>query len=491
MRPIANGGNHHAHRSQNGIADAWPRRRGSALGGDLAFAQAKDSVTIGWPSDVPSWDPNQRFTPDAQPIFKMVFDQPLEQNPELELVPKLVTKWELAPDGLSMPVELRDDVMFHNGDKMTTEDFRYTFFERIKAGHKLDTANSWRKVDRHRDRVADQGGDEVQLARADRAAMAGLPRQLHRAEEIHGIGRPRCLPRQAGRHRSLQARRVPAQLAHRARAQRRLLGTEAEAQAHHLRHHQGSLRARRRGAVGPGRPDHQRAGARGRAARTASRTSPRRSTRSPASSCCRCATISALRTRTCGSQRIMRSTSRRCRRRSTAAPRSPLSVVATPGTPGYLDDYKFEYSPEKAKEHWRSPASARQAGEDQLRRDQRPVPERLRHRARDRADVEEGRHRRRARDDRIREIFRAQPRRQAAGGDALQLGQRHRRSGDLRRLPAQPEDAVLGLEGHGGRREGARAVQRSPTTTSASPATARSTGSRSRPARPSRCCRAC
>ena len=46
-----------------------------------------------------------------------------------------------------MAVELRDDVTFHNGDKMTTEDFRYTFFERIKSGVKLDTANSWRKVE--------------------------------------------------------------------------------------------------------------------------------------------------------------------------------------------------------------------------------------------------------------------------------------------------------------------------------------------------------
>ena len=119
---------------------------GSALVGEVALAQAKDSVTIGWPSDVPSWDPNQRFTPDAQPIFKLVFDQPLDQNEKLKLVPKLITQWELAADGQSMTVELRDDVTFHNGDKMTAEDFKYTFFERIKAGHKVDTANSWRKV---------------------------------------------------------------------------------------------------------------------------------------------------------------------------------------------------------------------------------------------------------------------------------------------------------------------------------------------------------
>src|SRR5215475_2271843 len=119
---------------------------GSALIGELASAQDKDSVIIGWPSDVPGWDPNQRFVPDAQAIFKLVFDQPLDQSEKLELIPKLISKWELAPDGMSLSVELRDDVTFHNGDKMTAEDFRYTFFERIKAGHKIDSANSWRKV---------------------------------------------------------------------------------------------------------------------------------------------------------------------------------------------------------------------------------------------------------------------------------------------------------------------------------------------------------
>src|SRR5205807_266322 len=74
---------------------------GSAFIGTHAIAQDKDTVTIGWPSDVPSWDPNQRFVPDAQPIFKLVFDQPLDQSEKLELIPKLITKWALDPDGLS------------------------------------------------------------------------------------------------------------------------------------------------------------------------------------------------------------------------------------------------------------------------------------------------------------------------------------------------------------------------------------------------------
>src|SRR5262249_11056817 len=57
-----------------------------------------------------------------------------------------IAKWDMWADGLSMPVELRDDVHFHNGDPMTTADFRYTFFERIKSTPGLDIANSWRNV---------------------------------------------------------------------------------------------------------------------------------------------------------------------------------------------------------------------------------------------------------------------------------------------------------------------------------------------------------
>src|SRR5262245_43974431 len=66
---------------------------GLAAGSKAAFA-AGDSVTIGWPNDVPTWDPNQRFSPDSQPIFKMVFDQPLDQDPQLKLIPPLIKSWE-------------------------------------------------------------------------------------------------------------------------------------------------------------------------------------------------------------------------------------------------------------------------------------------------------------------------------------------------------------------------------------------------------------
>ena len=62
-------------------------------------------------------DPNQRFAPDAQVLYKLLFDQPLDQNPELKLIPKLINKWDMAADGLSLAVELRDDVFFITATK--------------------------------------------------------------------------------------------------------------------------------------------------------------------------------------------------------------------------------------------------------------------------------------------------------------------------------------------------------------------------------------
>jgi len=120
---------------------------GALLPGRAVLAGASDaSVTIAWPSDVPSWDPNKRFAPDAQSLFKLVYDQPILQDPDLTLIPSLMTEWELAPDALSMRFTLRDDVKFQNGAPMTAEDVRFTFFERVQSGEKLDIGNSWKHI---------------------------------------------------------------------------------------------------------------------------------------------------------------------------------------------------------------------------------------------------------------------------------------------------------------------------------------------------------
>lgn len=106
----------------------------------FAFAAETDTLTMAWTSDTASWDPNQRLSPDPQTILKMVFDQPIDMTSDLKLTPGVLTAWKLADDAMSMTVTLRDDVTFSDGSKLTSEDFRYTFFERIANGEELDIA---------------------------------------------------------------------------------------------------------------------------------------------------------------------------------------------------------------------------------------------------------------------------------------------------------------------------------------------------------------
>ena len=108
---------------------------------------AKDSVVIAWPVDPQTWDPNRRTNPALQSLFKMVYDQPLMQAPDMKLEAALATKWSLSEDGKTVTLDIRDDAYWHDGAKVTSADIKYTFLERGKAGHKIDLARIWRNVE--------------------------------------------------------------------------------------------------------------------------------------------------------------------------------------------------------------------------------------------------------------------------------------------------------------------------------------------------------
>lgn len=116
----------------------------------LAQASAKGQLTIGFPADLPTWDPNARTLAAVQSLYKLVFDPPLAQKEDASVKPALVTKYTFT-DPKTLELDLRTDVLFHDGSKMTSEDFKYSFFERQQqpvpqGGRKLDTSFIWRKV---------------------------------------------------------------------------------------------------------------------------------------------------------------------------------------------------------------------------------------------------------------------------------------------------------------------------------------------------------
>ncbi len=62
------------------------------------------------------------------PWIKNVFETLTQRDSETrEPQPLLATGWTVADDGLSIAIDLRDDVTFHTGRKMTAEDVKFTF----------------------------------------------------------------------------------------------------------------------------------------------------------------------------------------------------------------------------------------------------------------------------------------------------------------------------------------------------------------------------
>ena len=105
------------------------------------------AVTIAFPLDLPDWDPMVNNTPTTSTIVKCVFDSPMDLTPDLKLVPHVVTscRW-LDKAGLSFEMNLRDDVLFHNGDKLTSRDLKFTLFDRVRADPTVLSGAPWRGV---------------------------------------------------------------------------------------------------------------------------------------------------------------------------------------------------------------------------------------------------------------------------------------------------------------------------------------------------------
>ncbi len=92
-----------------------------------AEAKFKDDIIIGIGGKIIDIDPQENSNTQHNYYFRCVFDTPLDfNNQTLELEPNICTEWS-TEDGKTWNLTLRDDVYFHNGEKMTMEDVAWTF----------------------------------------------------------------------------------------------------------------------------------------------------------------------------------------------------------------------------------------------------------------------------------------------------------------------------------------------------------------------------
>lgn len=111
---------------------------GTMIPWDLVQAQSNGSLTIAYSSDVPMWDPTAMTVPPAQSIYETVFDSPLRYSAKLKLEGRQIREWKWQDKNAQrLEVTLRDDILFHDGSRLTTEDLKFSLLERPRANKKL------------------------------------------------------------------------------------------------------------------------------------------------------------------------------------------------------------------------------------------------------------------------------------------------------------------------------------------------------------------
>ncbi len=77
-------------------------------------------------SELDSLDPWQSEAADTEAVMYNVFEGLVFYNDKGELIPQLAESYEISEDGLVYTFKLRDDVLFHNGEKMDADDVIYS-----------------------------------------------------------------------------------------------------------------------------------------------------------------------------------------------------------------------------------------------------------------------------------------------------------------------------------------------------------------------------
>jgi len=97
----------------------------SALLSGAVRAQGQDTLTIAYNVGIPSWDPTTGLSsvnPTLQSVWKAVFDQYIDQNPDLSLKPGILTKWGWNADKTKVEMEVRQGVFWQDGKPLTADD---------------------------------------------------------------------------------------------------------------------------------------------------------------------------------------------------------------------------------------------------------------------------------------------------------------------------------------------------------------------------------
>lgn len=110
---------------------------GCGSGGDSNSAE-NNHLNFGLTGEPVSMDPSIGNEQNSWQVYYQIFDTLIFRENDGTYSPRLAEKWEMSEDGMELTFYLRDDVMFHNGEKFTAEDVKFTVERLLESPYTSD-----------------------------------------------------------------------------------------------------------------------------------------------------------------------------------------------------------------------------------------------------------------------------------------------------------------------------------------------------------------
>ena len=141
---------------------------GCASSDDAGDVSSSDTPTIGGrfvcatSGDPSNFSPILYSDTTSGLISDLVYEPLLSYNDKMALVNKLAESYEVSDDGLEWTFHLRQDVRFHDGEELTSEDVKFTyeaFLHPLYQGSRASNFVDLRGAQEYRDRLAELKGE--------------------------------------------------------------------------------------------------------------------------------------------------------------------------------------------------------------------------------------------------------------------------------------------------------------------------------------------
>ena len=85
-----------------------------------------NSIVVGISQDMDSLDPHIAVAAGTKEVLFNIFEGLVKPDTEGNLNPAVAKSYEISEDGMKYTFTLREDVYFHNGEKVTAKDVEYS-----------------------------------------------------------------------------------------------------------------------------------------------------------------------------------------------------------------------------------------------------------------------------------------------------------------------------------------------------------------------------